>query len=52
MTFGGDGGVVLLFCLGSGGSGGGTLAFSGLFGDDGWTGAWLMAFENGGRRCS
>ena len=50
MTLGGDGGVVLLFCLGKGGSMGAALAFSCFVGEE-CGGTWLIAFENGGRRC-
>lgn len=53
MTLGGDGGVVLLFCLGNGGSTGAALTFSCLVGEGACGGGtWLIAFENGGRRCS
>lgn len=52
MIFGGEGGVVLGFCLGKGGEAG---AFgSGLGsggGDSGWL-TWLTAFVNGCLRCA
>lgn len=44
MIFGGEGGVIFGFCLGSGGEEG---AFGGGFGGVSWWLTWLTAFVNG-----